>query len=119
MVQRYFSDKNFVRLQNDFEFLIKIIKSFKGELVFSIRDKYFNLYFRGNSAAKVIFLSNDTYRIEINKKFYDSREDLRRIKTYSEDNEDSWEKSWNIIDKEIPEIKHKLEEEFREMLGVK
>jgi len=70
LVKRYFSDKKFVRLQNDFEFLIKIIKSFKGELEFSIRDNYFNLYSRGNSAAKVSFLTNGTYRIEINKKFY-------------------------------------------------
>ena len=70
MVKRYFSEENFTRLQNDFEFLIKIIKSFKGELEFSIRDNYFNLYSRGNSATKVSFLPNGTYRIEINKKFY-------------------------------------------------
>ena len=70
MVKRYFNEENFARLQNDFEFLIKIIKSFKGELEFSIRDNYFNLYFRGNSAAKVSFLPNGTYRIEINNKFY-------------------------------------------------
>ena len=70
MVKRYFSEENYARLQKDFVFLIKIIRSFKGELEFSIRDNYFNLYFRGNSAAKVTFLPNDTYRIEINKKFY-------------------------------------------------
>ena len=70
MVKRYFSEENFARLRKDFVFLIKIIKSFKGELEFSIRDNYFNLYFRGNSAAKVSFLPNGTYRIEINKKFY-------------------------------------------------
>lgn len=72
MVKRYFSEENFARFQNDFGFLKNIIKSFKGELEFSIRNNYFNLYFRGNSAAKISFLPNGIYKIEINKKFFPS-----------------------------------------------
>lgn len=70
MIHRYFSDENFDRLRDDFQFLIKILKSFKGELEFSLRDNYFNLYFRGNSAAQVTFKPNGKYRISIHEKFY-------------------------------------------------
>lgn len=70
MIHRYFSDENFDRLRDDFQFLIKILKSFKGELVFSLRDNYFNLYFCGNNAAKVTFKPNGKYGIYIHEKFY-------------------------------------------------
>ena len=70
MISRYFDDENFDRFQKDFGFLNKIIKSFKGELVFSLRDNYFNLYFRGNNAAKVTFEQNGKYKISIHEKFY-------------------------------------------------
>jgi hypothetical protein len=69
-MQRYFSDENFERLQEDFHFLGRIFRSFKGELDLSLRENYFNLYFRGNSAARVTFESNDNYRIYIHEKFY-------------------------------------------------
>jgi len=51
---------------------MKIYKSFRGELEISLRDNYFNLYFRGNNAAKVTFKPNDKYRIDIHEKFYPS-----------------------------------------------
>jgi hypothetical protein len=69
-IKRYFNDENFDRLQNDFQFLIRIVRSFKGELEFSLRENYFNLYFRGNNAAKVTFESSDEYTIDIHEKFY-------------------------------------------------
>ncbi len=70
MINRYLDDDSFNRLVDDFQFLPKLINSFKGELEFSLRDKYFNLYFRGNSAARVKFKPNDHYRIEIHNKFF-------------------------------------------------
>jgi hypothetical protein len=70
LIVRYFSEENLARLQNDFKFLVKIVKSFKGELEFSIRDNYFNLYFRGNSAAKVSFEQDGKYKISMHEKFY-------------------------------------------------
>lgn len=89
MISRYFSENNFKRLQIDFAFLFPIIRSFKGELDFSMRKDYFNLYFRGNSAAKVSFLKNGKYRYEINKKFFPSNieNDDRFIHTHSNHNE--------------------------------
>lgn len=79
MIKRYFSEENFDRLQSDLRFLIPIIRSYRGELELSFRDNYFNLYFRGNSAAKVVFKTDGNYRIEINEKFYPSglKEDRR------------------------------------------
>lgn len=59
-------------MKRDFSFLFPIIRSFKGELEFSIRDNYFNLYSRGFSAAKVIFKPKGRYQIEINEKFFPS-----------------------------------------------
>lgn len=81
MISRYFSEENFDRWRNDFQFLTKIYKSFKGELAISLRDNYFNLYFRGNNAAKVTFKPNGKYRIDIHEKFYPSS--LKKDKRFS------------------------------------
>ncbi len=70
MINRYFREQDFIRLQNDFQFLPTIINSFRGELELSLRDNYFNLYFRGNNAAKVTFERNGRYKIFIHRKFY-------------------------------------------------
>lgn len=67
-MKRYFNDKNFKRLCEDFKFLVDKIKDYKGELDIRLRDKYFNLYYKGNSLAKVTFRPND-YEIAIHKKF--------------------------------------------------
>lgn len=80
MISRYFSDENFARLQNDFRFLTGVVRSFKGELEFSLRDNYFNLYFRGNNAAKVTFAPDGRYRVSIHREFYpQSLEDDERF----------------------------------------
>lgn len=81
MINRYFTEENFDRLQNNFQFLVKIVQSFKGELDFAIRDNYFNLYFRGNNAAKVAFRPKGKYRIEIHENFFPSS--LQTDKRYS------------------------------------
>ncbi len=58
-MKRYFGDKNFIRLCQDFNFLVDKIKDFKGELDIRLRANYFNLYYKGNSLAKVASRSND------------------------------------------------------------
>ena len=63
MIVRYFSDTNFKRLLTDFQFLVRIIKSYKGELEMSFRNNYFNLYFRGNNATRVSFKKNGEYKV--------------------------------------------------------
>ncbi|MCD6344920.1 MAG: hypothetical protein J7M17_04875 [Anaerolineae bacterium] len=85
MIHRYFSDENFDRLRDDFQFLTQTFKSFKGELEFSLRDNYFNLYFRGHNAAKVAFRPNGKYGVSIHEKFYpySLEADARFAYTYS------------------------------------
>lgn len=67
-MKRYFGEENFIRLCQDFKFLVDKIKDFRGELDIRLRDNYFNLYYKGNSLAKVTSRSND-YEVAIHKKF--------------------------------------------------
>ncbi|HPM11042.1 MAG TPA: hypothetical protein PK941_11420 [Paludibacter sp.] len=67
-MKRYFNTQKFKCLCTDFEFMFKKIKDYKGELDLRLRDNYFNLYYKGNSLAKVVSRKND-YEISIHKKF--------------------------------------------------
>ena len=57
-MKRYFSDEKFERLCKDFAFLVSKAKDYKGELDIRLRDNYFNLYYKGNSLAKIIIEYN-------------------------------------------------------------
>ena len=72
IINRFLSSKNLERMKIDFKFLFEIIedKDFRGELDLALRDNYFNLYYKGNSLAKVVFDKNDKYKIMINNKFF-------------------------------------------------
>lgn len=59
---------NFKRLKRDFVFLITAVRKSYGELDLRLRGNYFNLYYKGNSLAKVTF-KKDCYEISINRKF--------------------------------------------------
>ena len=79
-IKRYFSDECFQRIENDFGFLSGILKGFYGEIELSFRENYFNLYYRGNSVAKVKLKKDGHYDITIHKKFCSkSIEDDRRF----------------------------------------
>jgi hypothetical protein len=69
MIQRYFKDDSFTKIKEDFNFLLKLVKNFGGDLDFAIRENYFNLYYRGNSLAKVSFSRNLKYKIRIHNDF--------------------------------------------------
>ena len=69
MIKRYFSAKDFHRIEKDFSFLIKVIQNSHGEYDFAIRDKYFNIYYKGNSLAKVVLKKGEIYQIVIHSKF--------------------------------------------------
>ena len=69
MINRYFSPENLKRFKQDFSFLIKITQTSLGEIDISIRDNYFNIYYRGNSLAKITFKKDNNYRIDIHTKF--------------------------------------------------
>ena len=73
-------------MEGDFKFLLKMIKDkyYTGELDLSLRDNYFNLYYKGNSLAKVVFSKGNSYKISINEKFFsntDADQDKRFFKT--------------------------------------
>ncbi len=59
-------------MKDDFKFLLKMIKDedFIGELDLALRDNYFNLYYKGNSLAKIEFGKGNSYKISINEKFF-------------------------------------------------
>jgi len=72
-MKRHFDDESFQRFLKNFEFLFKIIRESKGELDLRLRENYFNIYYRGNSLAKIEFDKFD-YKISIHKKFIDNQE---------------------------------------------
>ena len=69
-IKRYLSDKNLNRFGTDFKNLIKLINDSHGEFDLAIRDDYLNIYYKGNSLAKISFLEPDRYKVEIHKKFF-------------------------------------------------
>lgn len=70
-MRRYFNAQNFKHLCDDFEFMVKKIKDYKGELDLRLRDNYFNLYYKGNSLAKIVSRKKD-YEVSIHKKFIEN-----------------------------------------------
>ena len=70
-IKRYLSDDNLQRIKKDFNFLFKLIDKSYGEFDFAIRDNYFNIYYKGNSLAKVVPKNNGSYKVSINAKFFD------------------------------------------------
>jgi len=80
VIKRYIKD--FDRLKNDFSFLPHIIKSLHGEIELSLRENYFNLYYRGNSIAKVGFKPDGKYEVIIHNEFYQKTSAAGRFKKY-------------------------------------
>lgn len=68
-IERYFTDNYFDRVKKDFKFLVTIVNNSMGEYDLSIRENYFNLYFKGYSIGKIQPTRNKSYRITIHKKF--------------------------------------------------
>lgn len=71
VIKRYLADKNLKRFEIDFKNLIKIVNNSEGELDISIRENYLNIYYKGNSLAKISFNKLDKYKVEIHKKFFE------------------------------------------------
>ncbi len=67
-MKRYLDDDIFKRFIKDFRFLFKLIRNAHGELDLRLRDNYFNIYYRGNSMAKIEF-SKTGYQVVIHQKF--------------------------------------------------
>ena len=71
-ISRYLSEGNLARMVRDFKFFDSLIKGFKGELDIAIRNNYFNIYYRGNSLARVTFRPKNKYEVAINKGFFEN-----------------------------------------------
>ena len=69
-IERYFTDDNLFRVKSDFGFLVDMIVSSYGEFDLAIRDNYFNIYYKGNSLAKVTPIRGNAYDVRINSKFF-------------------------------------------------
>lgn len=69
ILKRYLNEDCLNRFLNDFKFLFEIIKKSYGEYDIRLRDNYFNIYYQGNSLAKINFESPDCYKISVLKKF--------------------------------------------------
>jgi hypothetical protein len=67
-MKRYLDKQAFKRVSRDFLFLFEAIKKSRGELDFRLRDGYFNIYYKGNSLAKVT-IRKDSYKASIHYKF--------------------------------------------------
>lgn len=96
IINRFFKQENLERMKDDFKFLLKIIKDkdYRGELDLALRDNYFNLYYKGNSLAKVIFNKANSYKISINTKFF-SNTSAAKDKRFS--NKEEKDKHFEIV----------------------
>jgi hypothetical protein len=69
-IKRFFSDDNFKRVKKDFQFLSKFIQNSYGEYDLSIRENYFNLYYKGYSIGKIEPQRDNAYRVSIHTNFF-------------------------------------------------
>lgn len=78
--------------KEDLKPLVGLINRSGGEYSLQLRENYFNIYYRGNSLAKVIPDRKGTYTARIHKEFLQLDEPdkiLRKLKQYSSINETS------------------------------
>jgi hypothetical protein len=78
--------------KEDLKPLVGLINRYGGEYSLQLRENYFNIYYQGNSLAKVIPNKNGTYSARIHKEFLQLDEPdkiLRKLKQYSSINETS------------------------------
>lgn len=70
-IDRTLSDVNLQGFRSDFRNLIRIVIDSQGELDIAIRDEYLNVYYKGNSLARISFKANGQYQVAIHTKFFD------------------------------------------------
>lgn len=82
VIERYLklSADKWEKTKKDLQWLVKLINDSKGEYSLQLRENYFNIYYQGNSLAKVTPNRNGTYTAEIHKKFLTNsiRENLKK-----------------------------------------
>ena len=70
VIRRYFSNESLLNtVAEDFKYLIRLVNDSYGEYVFQLRENYFNIYYRGNSLARIGLSTEGTYSVRIHRKF--------------------------------------------------
>ncbi len=69
VIERYLRPENYDRVRRDFRPVIRLINGSYGEYSLQLREDYFNIYYQGNSIAKVEPNKNGTYTALIHSKF--------------------------------------------------
>jgi hypothetical protein len=84
VIERYFSEweKKGERIKRELKPLIKLINNSHDEYNLQLRDDCFNIYYQGNSVAKVKPNNNSTYSVSIHREFV-SPEMLEKLDEYS------------------------------------
>lgn len=82
VIERYLDTGRFERAKKDLPPLVGLINRSGGEYSLQLRENYFNLYYQGNSLAKIIPNKNGTYSAEIHNKFLRDGI-LKRLEQYS------------------------------------
>jgi hypothetical protein len=82
VIQRYLSSEHLNRAIQDMKPVVKLLNSSYGEFSLQLREDYFNIYYQGNSAAKVQFNAGGTYSAIIHYKFVE--EILESLNKYSD-----------------------------------
>jgi len=83
VIKRYISEGYFDRVKKDFAFLVKRIHKERGEYDLRLRHNSMNLYYKGNSMAKIGVTRGD-YDVKIHEKFTDLADtrDPRKLTGY-------------------------------------
>lgn len=68
-IVRYLNKQHLNRMGTDFPDLMARARASHGGLEIMLRDGYFNLYYQGNSLAKVTFNSDGTYGVGVSSQF--------------------------------------------------
>jgi hypothetical protein len=71
VIKRFLSEKFLDLVSSELNNLLKIVNNSMGELDLSIRDDYLNLYFKGNSVAKISHNVRTGLTVVIHKKFFE------------------------------------------------
>lgn len=69
VIERYLSEDHLKRAQHDMNPVVKLLNGSYGEFSLQLRNDYFNIYYQGNSLAKVEFNAGGTYSASIHSKF--------------------------------------------------
>jgi len=69
VIKRYLDTDRFERAKKDLSPLVGLINRSSGEYSLQLRENYFNIYYQGNSLAKVTLNKSGTYCVIIHEKF--------------------------------------------------